>query len=72
MQPRAKGGGTDWDNIVTACGYCNRKKAARSLKDIKDMSLKQQPHQPTWPELHQKARAFPPKELHADWEDYIL
>lgn len=28
--PRSKGGGTTWDNVVTACGPCNRRKGNRS------------------------------------------
>ena len=70
--PRVKGGGTTWENVVTACSKCNLKKAARSLKDIPDMKLKTTPAKPSWPELQQKARAFPPKDMHEDWADWLL
>jgi len=71
VHPRARGGITSWDNIVTACGKCNRKKAARSLKDVHDMQLKKLPKEPTWPELHNKARSFPPNDMHDHWADYL-
>ena len=69
--PRAKGGGTTWENVVTACSKCNLKKAARPLDEIKDMSLRDAPRRPTWPELQKKARSFPPKDMHKDWVDFV-
>ncbi len=70
--PRARGGTTDWENVVTACSPCNLRKASRPLENIPDMKLLTEPERPTWPELHAKARRFPPKELHKDWSDYVL
>jgi hypothetical protein len=35
------------------------------------MRLKAMPHTPTWHELQQKARSFPPKDLHDHWIGYI-
>lgn len=70
--PRAQGGGTSWENVVTACSKCNLKKAARPLHSIRDMKLKATPHKPTWPELQAKARSFPPKDIHEHWKDYII
>lgn len=70
--PRARGGGTTWENVVTACSKCNLKKAARPLDAIHDMRLRTTPKEPTWPELHSKAKAFPPKDMHAAWADYVL
>lgn len=69
--PRAKGGGTTWENVVTACSKCNLKKAARPLDQISDMKLISTPHKPEWPELQKKARAFPPKDIHSDWAYYL-
>ena len=43
-----------------------------SLDEIADMRLLHAPHEPTWPELQQKARFFPPKDMHEDWVDYVL
>ena len=71
VRPRARGGATEWSNIVTACHKCNLRKAARPLEHIPDMSLKAPPHTPSWPELQHKARAFPPQHIHEDWIDYI-
>ena len=36
------------------------------------MKLPRTPCVPTWAELQQKARGFPPKDMHAHWEDYIV
>ena len=57
--------------LITACSKCNLKKASRPLDQIPDMRLKEHPHRPTWPELQQKAKAFPPKNMHEDWADYM-
>ena len=48
-----------------------RRVAQRPLEKIADMSLRHPPRQPTWPELQQKARNFPPKDMHADWVDFL-
>lgn len=45
--PRAAGGTTNWENCVTACEECNRKKAdAHPIP--KGMKLKTVPHKPRW------------------------
>jgi 5-methylcytosine-specific restriction endonuclease McrA len=33
--PRSRGGKSDWENIVTACASCNRRKGNRLPKEIK-------------------------------------
>ena len=43
--PRSRGGTTSWDNVVAACGPCNRKKANRTPAQAR-MSLKRQPRRP--------------------------
>ena len=68
--PVCRQGRNDWTNIVTACKSCNGKKGSRLLKDT-DMKLRTAPYMPSRFELHQKARMYPPKELHADWKDYV-
>ena len=30
------------------------------------------PQQPTWGQLQQNARHFPPRDMHPDWEDYLF
>ena len=68
--PVSRKGPNAWTNVVTACNYCNGKKGNKLLKDT-DMKLKVQPYMPTRYELQRKARQYPPKNLHADWEDYV-
>jgi len=70
--PRAKNGPTSWTNVVTACKTCNLRKGDRLLENIADMKLSKPPHQPTWYELQNNAKAFPPRHLHEDWVDYVL
>lgn len=69
--PRSKGGGTDWDNIVCACEDCNRRKAAKSVKDS-GLTLRFEPRRPTTFELAKCAKAMgryaPPLE---QWNDYL-
>lgn len=43
--PRSKGGGTTWENIVTACQGCNSKKANRTPREA-NMGLLQEPVRP--------------------------
>lgn len=72
--PRAKNGGTSWENVVTACPKCNVRKGSKLLKDLPADMLngpRIQPHMPTWAELQQNARLFPPKVMHDDWLDYL-
>lgn len=43
--PVAQGGTRTWDNIVTACEPCNRRKAARTPEEA-GMALRRQPRRP--------------------------
>ncbi len=43
--PRAHGGATAWDNLVTACGRCNARKAARTPEQAR-MPLARRPARP--------------------------
>lgn len=45
--PRSRGGGTTWENCVSACKHCNTRKGASYLKDMPGMKLKKQPGLPT-------------------------
>lgn len=45
--PRAQGGRTCWENIVTACSICNAKKANRTPQQS-GMRPLQQPFRPDW------------------------
>ena len=68
--PRSKGGGTNWENIVAACGSCNRKKANKSLK-ASGLRLTQAPSPPSLWTLQENGRGFPPNFLHYSWHDYL-
>jgi 5-methylcytosine-specific restriction endonuclease McrA len=71
--PRACGGATSWENIVTACSKCNLRKGSRELCHCPDdLRLRTKPQQPTWGQLQQNARHFPPRDMHPDWEDYLF
>jgi 5-methylcytosine-specific restriction endonuclease McrA len=43
--PRSRGGATSWDNVVTACSPCNRKKANRTPAQAR-MTLQRTPERP--------------------------
>lgn len=45
--PRSQGGTTAWENVVTACHSCNRKKGGRTPAQA-GMALLKQPVQPDW------------------------
>ena len=47
IHPRARGGGSSWDNCVLACRQCNSLKADLTLKQAK-MKLRRPPEQPNW------------------------
>ena len=48
--PRSLGGLTDWDNIVTCCIPCNRRKGGQRL-EFSDLRLRRQPRKPVWQPL---------------------
>lgn len=68
--PRSRGGGTCWENIVTACRPCNTLKADH-LPEECGMHTNRPPRQPTTRELRQCGRKFPPNFLHESWADFL-
>lgn len=70
MVPRSRGGRTTWENVVTACSYCNLKKGGR-LVDECGMRPPLDPYVPTVSLLQQNGRAFPPNYLHESWGDFL-
>ncbi|MFL6076598.1 MAG: HNH endonuclease [Mycobacteriales bacterium] len=46
VMPRAKGGQHSWDNVVSACGRCNHRKADRTVAEL-GWRLPRPPRQPT-------------------------
>jgi 5-methylcytosine-specific restriction endonuclease McrA len=45
--PRARGGATDWTNIVTCCIPCNRRKGGKPLEQS-GLRLRRHPRKPGW------------------------
>ena len=68
--PRSRGGRTNWQNVVTACGPCNLIKGNR-LPHLAGMQPIQQPYQPTTYQLQENGRKFPPNFLHQSWRDFL-
>ena len=68
--PRSKGGGTSWENVVTACQKCNLAKGNRMLKDT-NLHLRKPASRPNQHQLQEMGRRFPPNFLHDSWEDYL-
>ncbi|TFJ84421.1 hypothetical protein NSK_004406 [Nannochloropsis salina CCMP1776] len=76
VMPRSKGGKGSWDNLVTCCRQCNRRKGKRTVKELKEigMVLLNPPRKPKMSELQRQARlyrtaagVFP----HESWETYL-
>lgn len=68
--PRSRGGRTTWENVVTASGEENLRKADRTPAEA-GMNLLNQPVQPTTWDLIENGRSFPPNYLHESWRDYL-
>jgi 5-methylcytosine-specific restriction endonuclease McrA len=45
--PKFRGGKTEWENIVTCCIACNRKKGGHTPQEV-SMRLVRKPARPTW------------------------
>ncbi len=68
--PRARGGRTSWENVVTACGSCNLRKGSKLPREC-HMIPRQEPRRPTSWELQDRGRGFPPNYLHESWRDFL-
>jgi 5-methylcytosine-specific restriction endonuclease McrA len=68
--PRARGGRTTWENVVTACGTCNLRKGSKLPKECQ-MIPRHAPRRPTSWELQDRGRGFPPNFLHESWRDFL-
>lgn len=65
--PRAQGGRTVWDNIVTACRACNHYKEDKTPEQAK-MKLMKKPEEPRWLPAQMVIRM---KQIPKEWEPYI-
>lgn len=65
--PKHRGGRHTWENLITACPACNRRKGGRTPLEA-NMPLLQQPHEPTATALYLFGHML---EKHGEWEEYI-
>ncbi len=70
VMPRARGGRTSWENVVTACQACNLAKADQLPRRGGFLPIRS-PEMPSTFELQEIGRAFPPLHLHKSWCDYL-
>jgi 5-methylcytosine-specific restriction endonuclease McrA len=70
LVPRSRGGRTCWENVVTACQYCNLLKGSRLPHEAR-MFPRQRPAQPSTYVLQENGRGFPPNYLHQSWRDFL-
>ena len=68
--PRAKGGRTNWENIVAACRPCNTRKGSHLPHEVGMIPINE-PRQPSIHELQDHGRKFPPNFLHRSWDDFL-
>jgi 5-methylcytosine-specific restriction endonuclease McrA len=67
VKPKCRGGGTVWDNVVTACHHCNRKKADKTPEEA-GLKLMKSPRRPTWIDLLEEAH----RELISSWLPFLI
>lgn len=64
--PLSKGGKTNWENIVAACGPCNTRKGNRM-----SMKPKRKPYTPDYYELVNKRKQLEINVRHPSWSSYL-
>lgn len=67
VTPRAQGGRTAWENIVTACYACNSKKGNRTPAEAR-MPLQKQPTRPKT--LPRRPFGFDLRSVPSEWQDF--
>ena len=67
VEPRHRGGGHRWDNLVAACQQCNRHKGGRSAAEA-NMHLRHNPAEPAATAAYLFGRHLADN---ADWAKYI-
>lgn len=68
VQPRCRGGGESWTNLVTACQPCNRRKGRRTPSEA-NMPLLRTPSEPRWSTVVQLLAGTPRR--YKEWEPFI-
>jgi 5-methylcytosine-specific restriction endonuclease McrA len=67
VMPRSRGGKTSWENVVTACGTCNRKKGNRTPREAR-MPILSRPKRPSFVTAGKDILVGDPPVL---WRDYL-
>lgn len=67
VQPKSKGGKTEWNNIVTACMRCNQEKGDRTPEQA-GMDLLKQPYRPSWSHLHTQVKG----KTYEEWVPWLV
>lgn len=68
--PRAQGGRTRWENIVSACGTCNSRKEDRTPSQA-GMPLLWRPHVPSIEELARRDFFVHQRRVIEDWKAFL-
>jgi len=66
--PKSRGGKTEWENIVTCCVNCNRKKGGRTPKEA-TMTLVRKPVRPSWIPALRITIGY--RDVPESWRDYL-
>jgi len=69
VMPRSRGGAGGWDNMVTACGPCNRRKGNRTPEQAR-MVLNRKPHRPEM--LPSMAARLGGAQAPDAWRDFLV
>ena len=64
--PLSKGGKTQWENIVAACGPCNTRKGNKTV-----MKPVRKPYQPNYYELVNNRKKLDMQIAHPSWKEYL-
>lgn len=67
VHPRSRGGTTTWENVVTACGPCNRRKGNRT-PDEANMRMMSVPARPRFVAVVMLGEAH----AHDAWSKYLI
>ena len=68
VQPRSRGGRTEWTNVVTACAPCNRRKGDRTPAEA-GMPPREEPREPSALQLGRRGMVV--GDAPAEWEPYL-
>jgi 5-methylcytosine-specific restriction endonuclease McrA len=64
---RSRGGTTTWENVVTACGKCNRRKGSRRAEET-GLKLASRPSVPNWDPV----LASSPEPIRPEWKRFLI